>query len=106
MKKAEKIYLGNVITMNDKKPYAEAVAVKDGIIMYVGSESIARSLSDSNTEIIDLKGNTIYPGFMEAHCHPIGAGKLLDKVTYCDLSAGETMDEYLKISCLLIYLVM
>ena len=97
MKKAEKIYLGNVITMNDKKPYAEAIAVKDGIIMYVGSESIARSLSDSNTEIIDLKGNTIYPGFMEAHCHPIGAGKLLDKVTYCDLSSGETMDDYLKI---------
>lgn len=95
--KAEKIYLGNVITMDEKKPSAEAVAVKDGKILYVGSEKIARSLSDSSTEIIDLKGNTIYPGFMEAHCHSLGAGKLLDKVTYCDLTPGETMDDYLKI---------
>lgn len=95
--RAEKIYLGNVITMDDKKPHAEAVAVKDGLILYVGSEKVARSLADNNTEIIDLKGNTIYPGFMEAHCHPLGAGKIMDKVTYCDLFSGETMEDYLKI---------
>lgn len=95
--KADKIYLGNVITMDDKKSSAEAVAVKDGRIMYVGSEKTARTLSDDSTEFIDLKGSSIYPGFLEAHCHPMGAGKLLDKVTYCDLSAGETMDDYLKI---------
>lgn len=95
--KADKIYLGNVITMDEKKPYAEAIAVKDGLIQYVGSEAIARSLCDAQTEMIDLKGNTIYPGFLEAHCHPLGAGKMLDTESMVDLSAGTDLEEYIEI---------
>lgn len=95
--KAEKLYLGNIVTMNETKPVAEALCVKDGIIMYVGSEKTARTLCDENTEVIDLGSNTIYPGFMEGHCHPMGAGKLLDTEALCDVSAGESLEDYVKI---------
>ncbi|MCQ2565731.1 MAG: amidohydrolase [Clostridia bacterium] len=95
--KAEKLFLGNVITMNETKPTAEAVCVRDGKIFYVGSEKTARTLCDENTKVIDLGENTIYPGFMEAHCHPMGAGKLLDTEAQCDVSAGESLEEYVKI---------
>lgn len=94
---AQKIYLGNVITMDDKKPYAEAVATSDGMIMYVGSESIARSMADSQTEIIDLKGNSIYPGFLESHCHPLGAGQMLDTEASADLASAKNNAECIKI---------
>lgn len=92
--KADKLYLGNVITMDDYKQRAEAVAVKDGLILYVGDAAIARSLCDENTEVIDLGKNTIYPGFMEAHCHPLGAGALLDRDAVADLSSAENLEEY------------
>ncbi|MBQ0064125.1 MAG: amidohydrolase, partial [Firmicutes bacterium] len=95
--KADQLYLGNVITMDEKKPYAQAVAVKNGLIQYVGSEDIARSLCDENTKIIDLKGNTIYPGFLEAHCHPLGAGKALDTDSVIDVSSGNNLEEYVEI---------
>lgn len=95
--KADKLYLGNVITMDERKPRAEAVAVKDGLIMYVGSADFARSLCDENTEIIDLGSNSIYPGFMEAHCHPMGAGKILDTESIVNVSAGTNLEEYVAI---------
>lgn len=95
--KAEKVYLGNIITMDERKPRAEAIAVKDGLIQYVGSKDMALSLCDENTEVIDLGTNSIYPGFMEAHCHPLGAGKLLDKDAVCDIAAGQNLEEYVEI---------
>ncbi len=95
--KAEKLFLGNVITMDGIKPTAEAVCVNNGIIMYVGSKNIALTLCDENTEVIDLGNNSIYPGFMEAHCHPMGAGKLLDTESLCDVSSGESLEDYIKI---------
>lgn len=95
--KADKLYLGNVITMDERKPRAEAVAVKDGLIQYVGSREIALSLCDEKTEVIDFGENTIYPGFMEAHCHPLGAGKMLDTEALAKLSGGTNLPEYVEL---------
>ncbi len=95
--KADKLYLGNIITMDEIKPRAKALTVKNGLIQYVGSEDIARSLCDENTEIIDLGENCIYPGFMEAHCHPTGAGKMLDTESVIDVSSGTCLEEYVQI---------
>ncbi|HJJ46623.1 MAG TPA: hypothetical protein O0Y17_06050, partial [Methanocorpusculum sp.] len=66
---ADALYLGNVITMDDKNPTAEAVAVKDGKILFVGSAKDAEMYCDADTEVIDYGENSIYPGFMEAHMH-------------------------------------
>ena len=52
--KAEKIILGNVITMDAFKPYAEAIAVADGKIIYVGSKDAAMKLQGDKTMVLDL----------------------------------------------------
>lgn len=95
--KADKLYLGNIITMDEIKPRAQALTVKDGLIQYVGSEETARSLCDENTEVIDLGENCVYPGFLEAHCHPTGAGHMLDRQAVCDVGDGTCLEDYVQI---------
>lgn len=95
--KADKLYLGTIITMDAYKLYGEAMTVKDGLVQYVGSEETARSLCDENTEVVDLRGNCIYPGFLESHCHVMGAGVVQDTDFLCDLNDAQSMEECLKI---------
>lgn len=72
---ADTIYFnGNVITIDDKKPYAEAIATKDGLILAVGSSKYIKKLEGPNTNVRDLKANTILPGFIDAHSHFAGVG--------------------------------
>lgn len=60
---------GNVITVDEKRPAAEAIAVTDGMITAVGTATdISRFIGDS-TEIIDLEGKTAIPGLIEGHGH-------------------------------------
>lgn len=93
--KAEKIILGNVITMDAFKPYAEAIAVADGKIIYVGSKEAAMKLKGDNTQVLDYGSNSIYPGFLEAHCHPgLAANMMFGRAK---LSEGKTPEDYLAI---------
>jgi predicted amidohydrolase YtcJ len=67
---ADTVYLGGpVITMNDAEPLAQAVAVKDGRILAVGSEEAVLAMTDEQTRRIDLAGNTLLPGFVDSHGH-------------------------------------
>jgi predicted amidohydrolase YtcJ len=68
---ADSIYFGGrILTMNDAKPQVEAVAVKYGKIFAVGSESeIARLHKGRNTQMVDLAGKVLLPGFFDAHSH-------------------------------------
>ena len=72
--KAEKIILGNIVTLDEVKPFAKALTVADGRIQYVGSAENAKALCDENTQVLDYGEAYIYPGFMDAHVHPILAG--------------------------------
>lgn len=58
------------VTMDDRIIRAEAVAVKDGKIIEIGSSDDIGKLADDSTEIIDCRGNTILPGLCDSHCHP------------------------------------
>ena len=61
---------GDIITMAGQEPqYAEAVVVKDGIINYVGSSSEAMEVAGKGHKMIDLKGKTLLPGFIDGHSH-------------------------------------
>ena len=72
---ADAIYLkGIVITVNDQQPTAEAVAVKDGKILAVGDRSKIESLKGDTTQIFDLQGKTLLPGFIDAHGHLFNVG--------------------------------
>ena len=68
------IILGNIITMDEKRPFAKAALVKNGVFAYVGSSEEAKKLADADAQVLDYGDNFIYPGFLEAHCHGHFAG--------------------------------
>src|SRR5712692_5869950 len=66
---------GNVYTVNEKQPRAEAVAVKGDRIVFVGSNANAKQFQGGRTRVIDLHGETVVPGMTDAHYHFIGVGQ-------------------------------
>lgn len=64
-----KVFLGNVITMDEKNPRAQAIVVKDGVIVAVGSKESIESFINDNTEMIDFGDSFIYPGLIDVHSH-------------------------------------
>jgi len=66
---------GNVYTANDKSAKAQAIAVKGDKIIFVGTNEAAQKFVGTNTRVIDLKGNTVLPGFTDAHQHLSGVGQ-------------------------------
>ena len=68
---ADVIYVGgNIITMNDTQPSAEALAVKNGNILGVGTKAkIENAYKGKATRVMDLAGKTLLPGFIDGHAH-------------------------------------
>jgi predicted amidohydrolase YtcJ len=64
---------GNIYTVTEKQPKAEAVAVKANRIVFVGSNKDAKKFHAA--KIVDLHGRTVVPGFTDAHCHIFGIGE-------------------------------
>ncbi|ODT18399.1 MAG: hydrolase [Mesorhizobium sp. SCN 65-12] len=60
---------GRVLTMDEANPKAEAVAIKDGVLVAVGDRASVEALKGPRTEVIDAGGATVLPGFIEAHMH-------------------------------------
>jgi predicted amidohydrolase YtcJ len=87
------IIKGNIITVVNQKPRAEAVGIKDGKIVSVGTVSEVDANAGNSTEVLDLKGKTIMPGFIDSHAHPMGTGKNRLGV---DLSSVKTVPEALE----------
>jgi predicted amidohydrolase YtcJ len=73
---ADAIYAGgDIVTVNDAQPVAEAVAVKDGRILAVGQRAdIERAHKGETTRFIDLAGRTLVRGFIDGHAHMLGFG--------------------------------
>ena len=94
MNRMKKVIYGNIITVDEHKPRAEALVIEDGIIKYAGSREYAEKLSDG-AEIVDYGENFVYPGFMEAHCHGISAAE-----RFCfnaDLSTARSCEDMIEI---------
>jgi predicted amidohydrolase YtcJ len=83
---------GDVYTVDAARRWARAVAVKDGRITAVGTDDVVSELRDSRTEVVDLGGRMLVPGFQDAHVHPVFGG--IDMLQ-CDLHDLGTKDEYL-----------
>lgn len=78
---ADAIYFGgDIVTVNDAQPTAEAIAIKDGKITAVGSlsELTARS-KGAATKMVDLNGKTLLPGFIDPHSHFINGMAMEDQ---------------------------
>jgi predicted amidohydrolase YtcJ len=65
---------GSIVTVDDKNPTAEALAVKDGKIVAVGKNHAVMKLKGDATKVIDLKGRCLVPGFIDGHSHVLGFG--------------------------------
>ena len=85
---------GNILTMNESKPRAQAIAVKKNRIFKVGSNAEIKSLIANNTRILDLKGKTVVPGFIDTHVHVADLGRVLD---WIDLTKAGSIEELLQL---------
>ena len=65
---------GRVWTVNPAQPWAEAVAIKGEKILEVGSSKKIKKLISSETQVIDLKGSLVLPGFIDSHTHFLDGG--------------------------------
>jgi predicted amidohydrolase YtcJ len=64
---------GDIVTMTDKAPAADALAIKDGRILAIGTEAEVLATQGPGTRKIDLGGRTLLPGFLDGHSHFINA---------------------------------
>jgi predicted amidohydrolase YtcJ len=72
------VFGGDIITVDDDNPEAEALAFGDGMILAVGDRNEVFQLEGPATEWIDLEGTTLMPGLIEPHSHPIISALLYD----------------------------
>lgn len=78
---ADKIMInGKIVTVDNNSSIAEAVAIKDGKILATGSTSEIKKLAGKRTEVIDLVGKTMLPGFIDTHTHPSHAATRLYEI--------------------------
>jgi predicted amidohydrolase YtcJ len=84
---------GAVYTVDAAGRWAQAVAVRGDRIAAVGTDVDVRELAGAGTEMIDLRGRMVLPGFQDAHVHAPAAG--LDRLR-CDLSALHSAEGYLE----------
>ena len=85
---------GAVYTVDPARPLAQAIAVRDGRIVAVGSDDDVRELVGSSTDVIDLKGRMLLPGFQDAHVHPPSSGL---EMLRCNLSNAYSLPDYRRI---------
>jgi len=81
---------GNAYTVNEHQPRAEAVAVKNQRVTFVGSNEDAKKLQAER--VIDLHGATVLPGLTDSHCHIFGIGEREMKL---NLEGTNTREDFL-----------
>lgn len=81
---------GAVYTMGASRSWAQALAIRDGRIAYVGLSAGAKAFQGPSTRFVDLSGKMVLPGFHDAHVHPVSGGMALAR---CNLSGLETKEE-------------
>src|SRR5213082_799508 len=83
---------GNIYTVNDKQPFAQAIAVKGDRIIFVGANADAEQFRGDKTRIVDLAGKTVTPGFTDSHCHIFGIG---EREMTLNLEGTNTREDFL-----------
>ncbi len=79
-----------IYTVDDARPVAAAMAVRDGKVLFTGSLREAMALRGPATRVVDLGGRTVIPGMVDAHAHLLGLGQSLRNVS---LVGSKSYDE-------------
>lgn len=83
------IYNANIYAVDTTYQEATSIAIKDGLILKIGSESDIEKLSDENTERINAEGKFVMPGFIEGHGHYSGLGYSLINLNFLQSKSWE-----------------
>ncbi len=86
------IYNGKVCTMDEGRPVASVIAIKDGKIEKIGGEEILE-LASKETELVNREGKFITPGIIDSHVHLLKGGLGLN---YVDLTKCTTINEIIE----------
>ncbi len=93
MQPADLILMGGVVyTVDAARSWAQAVAVRDGTIVAIGTDRDVAELKGPASEVVELGGRMVLPGFQDAHVHPAFAARNLLQLNLDQLS---TLTEYL-----------
>jgi predicted amidohydrolase YtcJ len=83
---------GNIYTMNERQPRAEAIAVQSDRIVFVGSNADAKKYQTPGARTVDLGGKTVVPGMTDSHCHIFGIG---EREVNLNLEGTNTLEDFL-----------
>jgi predicted amidohydrolase YtcJ len=86
---------GNVITVDDQQPQAQAVAIEEGLILAVGGNNDIEQYRGEETIVLDLEGKTVVPGLVDAHLHFPNIGA--DSSQLVELDDTRSLDEALAV---------
>jgi len=84
---------GDIYTVNKAQPWAEAMVIEKGQLLFVGAESEAKTWVNENTQIHDLKGKTVLPGLHDVHLHPLEAAS---EEIQCVLDSSQTVSTWVE----------
>lgn len=82
---------GKIYTVNETNDWAQAMAIRDGKFIHVGSMEEVQAFITAGTEVIDLDGRMVMPGINDLHAHPMDAGQ--KELLQCGFPITLTIDE-------------
>lgn len=84
------LWHGTAWTADAERPWAEAVAIREGRLVYVGDDAGASRFIGGGTRVLDISGRMLLPGFIDTHAHPLSGGLELGE---CNLYDAQTVAE-------------
>lgn len=90
------LYNGAVFTVNPKAPKAQAMAIREGRIIALGTNEDILGMATAGVKKIDLGNKTVLPGFIDAHTHPASSGLRHLKMVDCDLRSIAEIKEAIR----------
>ncbi|MBD0403186.1 amidohydrolase [Flammeovirga sp. EKP202] len=97
IEKADKVFLnGKIYTVNEQQKWAEGIAVKDNKIVFVGNNEEIEKYINSTTEVVDLGGKMMLPGFVSGHDHLISSNWMKAGVELFDAKSKEDYLQMIK----------
>ncbi len=89
---ADRVFLsGKIYTVNPAQPWASAMAIEDGEIVFIGDNEGATGFIGGSTEVINLNGKMVLPGIHDIHMHPLEAGN--PAAGTCQFEGGENPED-------------
>jgi len=87
------LYSGAIYTVSENQEWAEAVAIKDGKILAVGTDDQVAEYQGASTRVMDMGGRMVMPGIHDVHMHPLESGSTVGGT--CELTANTPPEEFI-----------